>query len=46
MSIEPKDNNSEKTKPDPDDDWENCKGQCGYTPWCKDCKNPETLQKK
>jgi hypothetical protein len=28
----------------PDDG--NCRGQCGYTPWCKDCKTPETTQKK
>jgi hypothetical protein len=21
----------------PDDIQENCKGQCGYTPWCRDC---------
>jgi len=21
----------------PDEIWENCKGQCGYTPWCRDC---------
>jgi hypothetical protein len=20
-----------------DDLWENCKGQCGTTPWCRDC---------
>ncbi len=25
---------------------ENCKGQCGYTPWCKDCEKPETITKK
>lgn len=22
----------------PDELWENCKGQCGTTPWCRDCK--------
>ncbi len=33
------DERSETGKPDvPDDLWENCKGQCGYTPWCKDCR--------
>ena len=21
-----------------DEDFENCKGQCGYTPWCRACK--------
>jgi hypothetical protein len=21
----------------PDELWENCKGQCGTTPWCRDC---------
>jgi hypothetical protein len=21
----------------PDDLWDNCKGQCGYTHWCRDC---------
>jgi len=26
----------------PDEPWENCKGQCGCTPWCRDC----LLQKK
>jgi len=25
-------------KPDFLDDFDNCKGQCGYTPWCKDCR--------
>jgi len=20
-----------------DDIWENCKGQCGFTPWCREC---------
>jgi hypothetical protein len=20
-----------------DDDWENCKGQCGAYPWCREC---------
>jgi len=20
-----------------DDDWENCKGQCGADPWCREC---------
>jgi hypothetical protein len=20
-----------------DDDWENCKGQCGSDPWCREC---------
>lgn len=22
---------------DSNDDFDNCKGQCGYTPWCKAC---------
>jgi hypothetical protein len=22
----------------PDELWENCKGQCGTTPWCRDCQ--------
>lgn len=31
----------------PDEFWENCKGQCGYTPWCKDCLlQKEQLQKE
>ena len=21
----------------PDELWENCKGQCGCNPWCRDC---------
>jgi hypothetical protein len=33
-------------KPEHEDDLENCKGQCGFTPWCRDCKTPETLPKK
>jgi hypothetical protein len=24
-------------KPDIPDDFENCRGACGYEPWCKDC---------
>jgi hypothetical protein len=32
------DQKSTEQKPSvPDDLWENCKGQCGYTPWCRDC---------
>jgi hypothetical protein len=31
----------EKAQPDPDpgsdEDFENCKGQCGYTIWCRAC---------
>jgi|GEM_PF-3728684 len=34
-----------KTKSEREDDLENCRGQCGFTPWCKDCKTPETLNK-
>jgi hypothetical protein len=46
MALEPEKNSDKQAKPDRDDDWENCKGQCGYTPWCRDCKTPETIQKK
>jgi hypothetical protein len=46
MPIEPTENKDEKTKTDTDSDLENCRGQCGYTPWCKDCKTPETFQKQ
>jgi hypothetical protein len=24
-------------RPVQDDLWENCKGQCGFTPWCREC---------
>jgi hypothetical protein len=27
----------EQEPPVPEESWENCKGQCGYTPWCRDC---------
>lgn len=46
MPIETKKDNDGKKKQDHDDEWENCKGQCGFTPLCKDCKTPETLPKK
>jgi hypothetical protein len=22
----------------PDELWENCRGQCGFTPWCRECQ--------
>jgi hypothetical protein len=28
---------AEAKRPIPDEVWENCKGQCGTTPWCRDC---------
>jgi len=30
--------NAEETLRVPDEPWENCKGQCGTTPWCKECQ--------
>ena len=30
-----------------DEVWENCKGQCGFTPWCRDCQlEKEKLHKE
>jgi hypothetical protein len=29
--------NAEETLRVPDEPWENCKGQCGTTHWCRDC---------
>jgi hypothetical protein len=29
---------AEETLHVPDETWENCKGQCGNTPWCRDCQ--------
>jgi hypothetical protein len=46
MSIEKKKDNDGKKKPEPEDEWENCKGQCGYTPWCKDCETPQAIEEK
>lgn len=29
---------TEEKQPVQDDElWENCKGQCGFSPWCRDC---------
>ncbi|MCK9195348.1 MAG: DUF1893 domain-containing protein [Syntrophales bacterium] len=25
------------------DDFDNCRGQCGYTPWCRECKGSRGL---
>jgi len=25
------------------DDFENCRGQCGYTPWCRECRESRGL---
>jgi hypothetical protein len=33
-----------ESSPASDEDFENCKGQCGYTPWCRACQ--EELKKK
>lgn len=46
MATDTELNKNGATAPEPEDDWENCRGQCGFTPWCKDCKTPETLPKK
>ncbi len=27
-----------------DIDFENCKGKCGYTPWCKSCEKTVLLK--
>jgi hypothetical protein len=37
-SLSPVDEEKNKQqKPDLTDDFDNCRGACGYTPWCKDC---------
>jgi hypothetical protein len=38
--LEQKETANRKTNPASDEEgnaWENCKGQCGNTPWCRDC---------
>jgi len=39
---------TEGKQPMPDEPWENCKGQCGTTPWCRDCmlEKEKLLQEK
>jgi len=32
-----KEENRKKQVADFPDDFDNCRGQCGYTPWCKAC---------
>jgi hypothetical protein len=46
MTQDQEKNENGKQKKELDDNWENCKGQCGYTPWCRTCKTPETLPEK
>jgi hypothetical protein len=46
MRIESEENRREEKKPEPDPDLDNCKGQCGYTPWCKDCEKPQAMAMK
>jgi len=45
MVTKPEEKTEENVKPDPDEDLENCKGQCGYTPWCKNCEKTLMLQR-
>jgi len=43
----PEQNPSGEKQQEPDEVWENCKGQCGYTPWCRECMlEKEKLQKE
>ncbi len=28
---------TEEKPPGADESWENCKGQCGADPWCREC---------
>jgi hypothetical protein len=36
--MDPLPENTERTPGwDSDQDFENCKGRCGYTPWCRAC---------
>jgi len=28
--------------PESDEDFENCKGRCGYTQWCRACREERT----
>ena len=31
---------------DSDQDFENCKGRCGYTPWCRACREEREQMEK
>lgn len=40
MTDAKKDQNERENR---DIDLENCKGQCGYTTWCRDCEKSKPL---
>jgi len=43
----PEQETSEERKRRLDEIWENCTGQCGADPWCRECmREKERLQKK
>ena len=35
--VPPQQDPTEAKQPIQDDPWENCKGQCGFTSWCREC---------
>lgn len=41
---EMKKNSSGYCEPPPEPDFENCRGQCGFTPWCRTCMDSRNAQ--